>query len=193
MRRQRNRIGRSASRGAGRARRWRGLAALIGVLCVISICAAAACFYLFSSAVASRQASPEALTESDFLGTWCSSRGDRLDLADGRFSIDRMSPTLASQIGYFIPTPDPSRSHHWDDPPATSAAGTWYVDVLGPDLLSDQVVSVIVHTEQLDGETVVGDALEFSIDRTDTGWQLFLDLKPAGSGEIRFAMCADAK
>ena len=32
-----------------------------------------------------------------------------------------------------------------------------------------------VRAEQLDGEAVVGDELEFSIDRSDTGWQLFLD------------------
>ena len=193
MRRQTGRSGRSPSRDGSRTRRWRRAVTVVGVLCVVSLGVAAAALEVVSVAAGFGEPSSQVPSESEFFGLWCSSSGDRLDLTDGRFSVDPMSPALAGQIAFFLPTPDPGRSHHWDDPPATAAAGTWSVSVLGPDLLSDQVTAIRLSPRLVDGEAAVGDDLELSAARAETGWQLSLTAKPAGSGEMAFVRCAEAK
>ncbi|GAA0430509.1 hypothetical protein Aca07nite_39320 [Actinoplanes capillaceus] len=164
----------------------RDLAVALGVALTLGLCVAAAglaALGLVSSPIAEPPAPPPA---SEFLGAWCSPRGDRLVLADGRFTIDPLSPVFAGKISHRVTTPGPGGPRRWDDPPPTVAAGIWDVGVLGADLLSDQIVTIDIDVEQLDSDVVISERMGLETYEDATGWTLYLR-----SGGLPFARCRD--
>ncbi|GAA2686904.1 hypothetical protein [Actinoplanes palleronii] len=114
-------------------------------------------------------------------------------LTEGRVTVDPMSPILARQVAFLVPTPKPGRSPQWNDPPATTAAGSWGVSVLGADLMSGQVVTLEMEMDNISPDTVISDVLEFDVYERDAGWAFSLPLKPRNSGELPFNKCPAAQ
>ncbi|BCY09767.1 hypothetical protein [Actinoplanes sp. L3-i22] len=160
--------------------RWSRALALAGALLVIALLVVVAGVKMIAAAF--EPGTPPA--EADFLGTWCSPEGDRLVLTDGHVTVDPMSPVLAGQISYRVPTPKPGTA-----PAATTAAGDWGVSVLGADAMSGQVVTLAVQVEEIGRDTVLSEMLEFDVYERDAGWAFSLPLKPAGSGDLAFGKC----
>ncbi|MBB4741753.1 hypothetical protein BJY16_005212 [Actinoplanes octamycinicus] len=132
---------------------------------------------------------PEAPREDEFVGTWCSPHGDRLVLAGDRFKVDPMSPVLAGQISFRVPTPKPGSSPRWNDPPATTAAGSWGVFVLGADVMAGRVTTLDMEFDTIGQDAVISDMLELDTYEGDAGWSFSLPLKPSGSGDMTFGRC----
>jgi hypothetical protein len=164
-------------------------AASIGALVATCLCVAVVCIGGYDAVVAPIVAPPEPPAESEFFGRWCSSQGDALTLRANRFTVVRMSPAFAGQIVHYGPTFEPGRSYRWDQPPATSAAGSWNVSVLGADIMAGQWVSIAMNVEQLDDEAVQSDSLDFDAYEQHDGWAFLLPLKPDATGDLAFTRC----
>ncbi|GGN73086.1 hypothetical protein GCM10010112_42160 [Actinoplanes lobatus] len=155
----------------------RGLAMALGVALALGLCVAAAGLAAIGF-VTRPVAAPPPPPASEFLGAWCSPHGDRLVLADGRFTLDPLSPVFAGQIDHRVTTPGPDGPRRWDDPPPAAAAGRWDLDV------DDQLVTVDIDVEQLDSDVVSSEQMALDTYEDDTGWTLYLR-----SGHLAFARC----
>ncbi|GGN51609.1 hypothetical protein FHR83_008859 [Actinoplanes campanulatus] len=159
----------------------RDLAVALGVALALGLCVAAvglAALGFISRPIAEPPAPPPA---SGFFGAWCSPRGDRLVLTDGRFTIDPMSPVFAGQISHRVTTPGPGGQRRWDDPPPTAAAGSWDAD-----LLTDELMTIDIEVERLDSDVVSSEWMGLDIYEDDTGWTLYLR-----SGDLAFTRCQE--
>ncbi|GLY07109.1 MULTISPECIES: hypothetical protein [Actinoplanes] len=142
-------------------KRWVAYSALFGLagLCVAAVAVAAV------SVAGSMLVTEAAPPEEDFQGAWCSAQGDVLTLDPGnRFTLVPMSAAFAGQIT-FVSTESFARE---------SAAGRWYLDTSGADLMDPRPVRIGVDVDLLDDRPIDGESLDLNAVEVDGGWALHL-------------------